>query len=67
MEIDKETRREILVGAGSVGLFVALLYGVGVTYGNGGLSETGGLAVVGVIVVFVFVMTAVGYWMAQQY
>lgn len=65
--VDKETRREILVGAGSVGLFIALLVGVGMTYGNGGLTQTGALAVVGVIVVFVLVMTGVGLWMSRQY
>ena len=67
MELDQKTRREILVGVGSVGLFVALLAGVGATYGNGGLTETGALAVVGVIVFFVVLMTGVGYWLAQQY
>ena len=65
--IDKETRREILVGVGSVGLFVALLVWVGMTYGNGSLTQTGALAVVGVIVFFVLLMTGVGYWMAQQH
>ncbi|WP_137284320.1 DUF7472 family protein [Halorussus salinisoli] len=67
MEIDQETRREILVGVGSVGLFIALLMWVGANYGNGSLTQTGALAAVGVIVVFVLVMTGVGYWMAQQY
>jgi protein-S-isoprenylcysteine O-methyltransferase Ste14 len=67
MELDQETRREILVGTGSVALFVALLVWVGTMYSDNGLTETGALAVVGVIVVFVLVMTLVGYWMAQQY
>jgi hypothetical protein len=65
--MEQDTRREILVGVGSVGLFIALLLGVGVTYSNDGLTQTGALAVVGVIVVFVLVMTGVGYWMAQQH
>ena len=65
--VDKETRREILVGAGSVGLFIALLVGVGMTYGNGGLTQTGALAVVGVIVLFVLLMSGVGLWMSRQY
>ena len=67
MEIDKETRREILVGVLSVGVFVALLMGVGVTYSDDGLTQTGALAVVGVIVAFVVLMSGVGYWMAQQH
>lgn len=67
MEMDQETRREIIVGVGSVGLFVALLVWVGVTFSNDGLTQTGALAVVGVIVLFVLLMTGVGYWMAQQY
>jgi len=67
MDIDSETLREIFLGAASVGLFVALLYWVGVTYGGDALSETGGMAVVGVIVVFVLVMSGVGYWMSRQY
>jgi hypothetical protein len=65
--VDQETRREILVGAGSVAFFIALLVGVGVTYGNGGLTETGALAVVGVIVAFVLLMTGVGIWMSRQH
>ncbi|UPV75426.1 hypothetical protein M0R89_04995 [Halorussus limi] len=65
--VDQETRREILVGAGSVGLFIALLVGVGMTYGNGGLTQTGALAVVGVIVLFVLLMSGVGIWMSRQY
>ncbi|WP_128477124.1 DUF7472 family protein [Halorussus pelagicus] len=65
--VDQETRREILVGAGSVGLFIALLVGVGMQYGTNGLTQTGALAVVGVIVVFVLVMSGVGIWMSRQY
>jgi hypothetical protein len=65
--VDKETRREILVGVGSVGLFVAVLLWVGATYGDGGLTQTGALAIVAAIVFFVLLMTGVGYWMAQQY
>ena len=69
MELDQDTRREILVGTGSVALFIALLVGVGSMYGIDGqdLTETGALAVVGVIIVFVLVMTLVGYWMSRQY
>ncbi|NHN60331.1 MULTISPECIES: hypothetical protein [Halorussus] len=67
MEIDKETRREILVGVGSVVVFVALLMGVGVTYSDNGLNETGALAVVAVIAAFVVLMSGVGYWMSRQY
>ncbi|WP_115863139.1 DUF7472 family protein [Halorussus litoreus] len=67
MAIDQDTLREIVVGVGSVGLFVGLLYWVGTTYGNGGLSETGALAVVGMIVAFVLLMTGVGFWMSRQY
>jgi len=65
--VDKETRREILVGAGSVAVFIALLVGVGMTFGNGGLTQTGALAVVGVIVLFVLLMSGVGLWMSRQY
>ncbi|WP_276279830.1 DUF7472 family protein [Halorussus caseinilyticus] len=67
MEIDQETRREILVGVVSVGVFIALLMWVGATYGDGSLTQTGAIAAVGVIVVFVLLMAGVGYWMAQQY
>ncbi|WP_435176894.1 DUF7472 family protein [Halorussus sp. AFM4] len=67
MEIDKETRREILVGVVSVAVFVALLMGVGATYSDDGLTQTGALAVVGVIAAFVVLMSGVGYWMARQY
>lgn len=65
--MDNETRRDIAVSVGAVGLFVALLMGVGMTYGTNGLTQTGALAVVGVIVFFVLLMTVIGYWLANQY
>lgn len=66
MNIEQETLRDIVVSAGAVGLFVALLAWVGTTYGENGLTETGALAVVGVIVFFVLLMTGIGVWMAYQ-
>ncbi|WP_158058751.1 DUF7472 family protein [Halorussus halophilus] len=65
--MDHETRRDIVVSVGAVALFVALLMGVGMTYGGNGLTQTGAIAVVGVIVFFVLLMTVVGYWLANQY
>ncbi|WP_132058941.1 DUF7472 family protein [Halorussus amylolyticus] len=66
MNVERETIRDIAVSVGAVGLFVAALAWVGLTYGGNGLTETGAIAVVAAIVLFVFLMTGIGVWMAHQ-
>ncbi len=66
MEIDAEMRRKIVVSLVAVGFFVALIVGIGVTYGGpAGFGATAGLALIGSIVLFVLVMAGVGLWLAR--
>jgi hypothetical protein len=60
MAIDAEMRQKILVSVVSVGFFIALIVGVGVTYNESGLAGNGGLILVGTIALFVLVMAVVG-------
>lgn len=64
MDIERETIVEIIVSVGAVGLFVAVLVGIGDTYNQGGLSADGGIALVGAIVAFVIGMSLVGIGLA---
>ncbi|ADJ13802.1 DUF7472 family protein [Halalkalicoccus jeotgali] len=65
MDVDRETVAEIVVSVGSVGLFVAVLVGIGTTYSQDGLSADGGVALVGAITAFVVLMTLVGFGLAH--
>lgn len=64
MDIERETIVEIIVSVGAVGLFVAVLVGIGDAYNQGGLSADGGIALVGAIVAFVIGMSIVGLGLA---
>lgn len=64
MDVDRETVVEIVVSVGAVGLFVAVLVGIGSTYNDGGLSADGGLVFVGAITAFVVLMSLVGVGLA---
>lgn len=64
MDVDRETIVEIVVSVGAVGLFVAVLVGIGTTYNQGGLSTDGGVVLVGAITAFIVVMSAVGIGLA---
>lgn len=67
MEIERETLVEIVVSVGAVGLFVAAIITIGVTFGEEGhLDEAGGLALVGAIALFIVLMTVVGYWFSGR-
>lgn len=62
MDIDAELRRQTLVSLAAVGLFSAVLIGIGIVYdGAEGFTETGGLAVVGALAGFILLMTVVGF------
>ncbi|KYH25167.1 hypothetical protein HAPAU_27510 [Halalkalicoccus paucihalophilus] len=64
MDVDRETIVEIVVSVGAVGLFVAVLVGIGTTYNQGGLSTDGGVVLVGAITGFVVLMSLVGIGLA---
>lgn len=66
MEIERETMLEIAVSVGAVIVFVALIVGIGATYGGQGLSSEGGIALLAAIAGFVLLMTAVGFFLARR-
>ena len=66
MEIERETVLEVAVSIGAVVVFVALIIGIGVTYGGRGLSSQGGVALLVAIAGFVLLMTAIGYFLAGR-
>ena len=67
MVIERETVVEAAVSFVAVLVFIGAVALVGMQFSsNAGLTETGGLAMVGAIVLFVFVMTGVGFWFAYQ-
>lgn len=67
MDVERETVVEVAVSMVTVGLFVALIVGVGMLYStDGGFTETGALALVGAIVLFVLVMAGVGIGLSRR-
>ena len=66
MEIERETMLEIAVSVGAVIIFVVLIVGIGLTYGGRGLSSQGGVALLAAMAGFVFLMTAIGYFLAGR-
>lgn len=65
MAIEAEMRRKIVVSMVAVGVFIALIVGIGATFNQGGLVATGGLALVGAITAFVLVMAGIGVWLSR--
>lgn len=66
MQVERELVIETAVSVFGVGLFIALLVIVGLQFSRDGLTETGAYGVIGAIVVFVLVMTGVGYWLSTR-
>jgi hypothetical protein len=64
MPLDRETVTEIVVSVVGVALFIAALVVVGELYYDDGFSSTGGLALVGLVVAFILVFTAIGWWLS---
>jgi hypothetical protein len=65
MELDEGMVRKIAISVGAVGVFVALVVGIGASFNDGGLGSTGGLALVAAMVLFVVVMAGVGLFLAR--
>lgn len=67
MDIERETVVEAGVSSVAVLVFVAAVVYVSITYGTDGVMDpSGGLAILGAIVLFIVVMTGVGYWLAGR-
>lgn len=64
MELEAEMRRKIAVSVVAVGVFIALIVGIGAAFPDG-LGGTGGLALVGSIVLFILVMAGVGVFLSR--
>ncbi len=66
MASDRETVLEIAVSTVTVGLFIAVIIGIGATFNDGGLSQQGALALIGSIAGFVVLMTLVAVFLARR-
>lgn len=66
MEIERETVLEIVVSVGAVLVFVAVMIGIGVTYGGRGMTSQGGVALLAAIAGFILLMTGIGYFLAGR-
>jgi hypothetical protein len=67
MELDRETVIEIVVSVGAVALFVAVIYTIGLSYGDDGLiGPEGGTTLVAAIAAFIVLMTLIGYWLSGR-
>lgn len=60
MELEEGMVRKIAISVAAVGIFVAVVVGIGTVYNDGGLGSAGGLALVGSIALFILVMAGVG-------
>lgn len=66
MATERETVVEIAVSVVSVGLFIAVIVGIGSTYNSDGLTNEGALALIGAIAGFVVLMSLVAYFLAGR-
>lgn len=66
MDVERETVVEAAVSVVAVLLFVVALVAVGASYGGQQLDRTGGVAIVGTIVAFVLLMSAVGVYLDRR-
>jgi hypothetical protein len=64
--MERDTAREIALAVLGVAVFVGGLLVVGSRYDGQGLSGTGSYALVGVLAVFLVVMTLSGYWLSTR-
>ncbi|MFB6122118.1 MAG: hypothetical protein ABEJ78_01485 [Haloferacaceae archaeon] len=65
MELEEGMVQKIVVSVLAVGVYVALILGIGVTYNHDGLGATGGLALTGSIALFVLAMAGVGLFLSD--
>ncbi|SIR91480.1 DUF7472 family protein [Natronorubrum thiooxidans] len=66
--VEREQLIEIVVAVSAVFLMLGAMIGIGSVYGatNGGLSPEGGQLLVGAIVGFILLLTAVGFVLAYM-
>lgn len=67
MEIDAELRRQIVVAVLAGIVFLTGVVGIGLSYNGGnGLPEEGAIAVVGLLVGFILLMAAIGFYLSSK-
>lgn len=66
MASERETVLEIAVSTVTVGLFIAVIIGIGSTFNDGGLNQQGALALIGSIAGFVLLMVLVSFFLANR-
>jgi len=66
MEIEQDTLVEIGISALGVGLFIVGVVVIGLLYADGGLAGQGAQALIGLMVLFILVMTFAGYWLSGR-
>ena len=65
--MDRDAVVEAAVAFAGVGSLAAIIVGVGMAYGNSGLSSDGGLALVGAIAVFIVMMSGIGIGLSRRH
>jgi len=66
MEIEQDTLVEIGVSLLGVGLFIVGVIVIGLFLADGGLAGQGAQALIGLMVLFILVMTLAGYWLSGR-
>lgn len=64
MELDREMLVQIGVSVVGVGAFILAVVYIGLEYSENGMTEGGALGLIGAIVGFIVLMTALGYWLS---
>ena len=66
MELEQDTLVEIGVSLLGVGLFIVGVVVIGMLFADGGLAGQGAQALIGLMVLFIIVMTLAGYWLSGR-
>lgn len=66
MEIDREMLVQIGVSLVGVGVFIGAIVVIGLFFTDNGLTEQGALGLIGAIILFILVMTGLGYWLSAR-
>ncbi|WP_256393123.1 DUF7472 family protein [Natronoarchaeum rubrum] len=67
MDLDREQKIDIAVSIGALALMIGSMMAIGATYStDSGLTTQGGQMLVGALIVFIFVMAAIGYVLATK-
>lgn len=65
--MDRDAAVEAAVAFVGVGTLAAIIIGVGLTFGDGGMSANGGLALVAAIGFFIVFMSGIGVGLSRRY